>query len=90
MSLFKINADEARELTKKAVPKELAYRQTLEDSYSIIRGDAKRGQKSSVQRIFGDRQDFIPQLKADLEAQGFSVAFHKDNDKSTILSVSWV
>jgi hypothetical protein len=89
MSLFIITADQAREISKAAKPLELELCLALDDAYSIITGDAKRGQKTSVQRVFGDREKIVNEIKVKLEEGGFAVALHKD-EKSTILSVSWL
>lgn len=90
MSLFKLTADQARGMSEKAVPQDFKFRRFLDDIYSMIQGDAKRGNKNMVVKVFGENQDFLESLKNKLTNEGYSVAFHKDSKEVTILSVGWM
>lgn len=86
--LSSITADEARQITKTANPIELERVRAIEDSFILIRGEAKRGHLVSVQKLVGSRRNFLTSIKNALEENGFSVAVHSE-DESTFISISW-
>lgn len=89
MTLLKLfTADEARQITKSSKPYELEKAQAIEDSFLLVRGEAKRGNLVSVQKLVGSRRNFLSCIQSALEESGFSVAVHSEDD-STFISISW-
>lgn len=87
--MFTITAAEAREITTSTNPVELEIANAIQDTFLVVRAQAKRGFPNAIKALYKDQQFYTNEVIKALRDAGFTVEDVKEKD-STLLSISWL